>query len=263
MIKFIVLPIVGFCMGIATIALGGGGGGIYVGILTIFFNIPPAVATSTSLATMFPTAAVSAFSHWKIGNVNVRTGLIMLAGGVIGSIIGSLCSGLLPTNFYGKLIGTVIIVLTIPMIVSIFKKKRTPKADSEKPEQAVKKILIMKAVAFGLIGGVISGLVGTSGVTAVMAGLTILGSCAIEVVGTSVFVLAGISLIGFVVRLGVGNVDWMLVGLLSIGAVIGAILGAIILKKLKTEIKNEKTDKVLQSLIIIMNLAIGILQLFK
>lgn len=263
MIKFFVLPIVGFCMGIATIALGGGCGGIYVGILTIFFNIPPAVATSTSLATMFPTATVSAFSHWKIGNVNVRTGLIMLAGGVVGSIIGSLCSGLLPTNFYNKLIGTVIIVLTIPMIVSFFRKRRTQKADSEEPGQAVTKSSIIKAAGFGLIGGVITGLVGSSGTTAIMAGLTILGSCAIEVIGTSVFVLAGISIIGFVVRLGIGNIDWTLVGLLAIGAVLGAILGAIILKRMKTKIRNEKMNRVLQSLLIIMNLAIGILQLFK
>ncbi len=46
------LPIVGFLIGLLIISLGGGGGGIYVGILTAFFNIPPAIAAATSLATI-------------------------------------------------------------------------------------------------------------------------------------------------------------------------------------------------------------------
>ncbi len=122
---------------------------------------------------------------------------------------------------------------------------------------------MMKAIAFGVIGGVISGLVGTSGTTAIVAGLTVLGCTALEVVGTSVFVLAGISIAGFVIRLGVGNVDWTLVLLLTSGAVIGAVLGSVVLKRIKKGDKNGKTDKVLQPILISGNLAIGILQLLK
>lgn len=94
------MPIVGFLVGLLIISLGGGGGAVYVGILTVFFNIPPDIAASTSLATTIPTTAVGAFSHWKAGNVNLRFGLTMPIGGVTGSIAGSLCSGLLPPNLY-------------------------------------------------------------------------------------------------------------------------------------------------------------------
>lgn len=263
MVKFFILSIVGFLMGIVTIVLGGGGGAIYVGILTLFFNISPAVATSTSLATMFPTAAVGAFSHWKAGNVNGKTGMIMLAGGAVGSIIGSVCSGYLPAKIFGKLIGAVIILLSILMVVSILRKKHVAKAAPVEAEHATQRSLIAKAVAFGAVSGIISGLVGTSGTTAIIAGLTILGCSALEVVGTSVFVMAGISVIGFVTRLGVGSVDWPLVLLLSVSAISGAIIGSILLRNVKQKVKSEKRDAVLQSLMVIGNLAIGIAQLLK
>lgn len=124
MIQYILLPIVGFLVGLLIISLGGGGGAVYVGILTAFFNIPPAIAASTSLATTIPTTAVGTFSHWKAGNVNWRLGLTMLAGGVIGSIIGSLFSGLLPQNLYNKLTGLILLLLAVQMLVSFLKKKK-------------------------------------------------------------------------------------------------------------------------------------------
>jgi len=124
MIQYILLPIVGFLVGLLIISLGGGGGAVYVGILTAFFNIPPAIAASTSLATTIPTTAVGTFRHWKAGNVNWRLGLTMLVGGVVGSIIGSLFSGLLPQKLYNKLTGLILLLLAVQMLVSFLKKKK-------------------------------------------------------------------------------------------------------------------------------------------
>lgn len=84
------LPIIGFLVGLLIVSLGGGGGAIYVGVLTTLFNVPPAVAASTSLAAAIPTAGVGAFSHWRVGNVNVRVGAIMIGAGAAGTILGSL-----------------------------------------------------------------------------------------------------------------------------------------------------------------------------
>jgi uncharacterized membrane protein YfcA len=84
MLRYILLPLVGFLIGLLVISLGGGGGMFYVGVLTAFFNIPPAIAASTSLATMIPAVALGSYSHWKAGNVNMKVGSIMLAGGMVG-----------------------------------------------------------------------------------------------------------------------------------------------------------------------------------
>lgn len=246
MIQYIALPIVGFLVGLLIISLGGGGGAVYVGILTTFFNIPPAVAASTSLATAIPTTAVGAFSHWKAGNVNVRFGRTMLIGGVIGSIAGSLCSGVLPQNLYNKVTGIILLLLAVQMLVSYIQRKGK-KGEAQNVDQTGESNII-KAVFFGLLGGVMSGLVGLSGGGPIVAGLMILGCPVLETVGTSVLVLLGIAVTGFAAHLGIGNIDWTLVGLLTAGTMCGAFAGPFLLERIDTK----KLEKVLRPVLFIM-----------
>lgn len=257
MAQYIALPLVGFLVGILIVSLGGGGGSIYVGILTVFFNIPPAIAASTSLATTIPTTAVGTFSHWKAGNVNFRLGLTMLIGGVIGSIAGSLCSGFLPQNLYNKLTGGILVLLAVQMLVSFLRKKysKTKQADHVPSRRSS----ICKATGFGLLGGVMSGLVGLSGGGPIVAGLMILGCQALETVGTSVLVLLGIAITGFSTHLGLGNIDWKLVGLLAVGTMSGAFVGPLLLKR----VDKAKLEKVLQPALFLMIVVMGGVLLFK
>ncbi len=256
--QYIALPIVGFIVGLLIISLGGGGGAVYVGILTVIFNIPPAIAASTSLATTIPTTAMGTFSHWKAGNVNPRFGLTMLGGGVVGSIIGSLCSGFLPQNLYNKITGLVLLLLAVQMLVS-FLKKKLKKGGAQNAAQTNKKANTVKAVCFGLLGGIMSGLVGLSGGGPIIAGLMILGCQALETVGTSVLVLFGIAVTGFLTHLGIGSIDWQLVGLLTIGTVCGAFVGPMLLKR----INKQKLEKVLQPVLFLMIVAMGGMEMFK
>lgn len=252
---YIALPIVGFVVGLLIISLGGGGGAVYVGILTVFFHIPPGIAASTSLATTIPTTAVGTFSHWKAGNINWRFGLTMLIGGVAGSIIGSLCSGLLPESLYNKVTGAILLLLALQMLVSYLRKK----GDAREIDRADRRSNTVKAVCFGLIGGVMSGLVGLSGGGPIIAGLMILGCQALETVGTSVLVLFGIAVTGFATHLGIGSIDWKLVGLLTIGTICGAFVGPLLLKRAD----QKKLEKVLQPVLFLMIVAMGGIELFK
>ncbi len=252
---YIALPIVGFVVGLLIISLGGGGGAVYVGILTVFFHIPPGIAASTSLATTIPTTAVGTFSHWKAGNINWRFGLTMLIGGVAGSIIGSLCSGLLPGSLYNKVTGAILLLLALQMLVSYLRKK----GDAREIDRADRRSNTVKAVCFGLIGGVMSGLVGLSGGGPIIAGLMILGCQALETVGTSVLVLFGIAVTGFATHLGIGSIDWKLVGLLTIGTICGAFVGPLLLKRAD----QKKLEKVLQPVLFLMIVAMGGIELFK
>jgi uncharacterized membrane protein YfcA len=113
------LPFIGFLIGLLIISLGGGGGGIYVGVLTAFFNVPPAIAAATSLATIIPTTIIGTVSHWRAGNVDIRLGLTMMGGAVVGAMAGSSCSGLLPQNLYMKLTGILLLLLGVQMIVCL------------------------------------------------------------------------------------------------------------------------------------------------
>lgn len=251
MMQYFSLPAIGFVIGILTIFLGGGGGAIYVGILTAVFHIPPAIAASTSLATIVPTTAAGSFSHWKAGNVNLRFGLLMLSGGVAGSILGSFCSDLLPQNLYNKLTGIVILLLAVQMLTSLLRKSK--KDEDASSERKIGKAEIVKAVVFGLLGGTMSGLIGLSGGGPIVAGLLLLGCRPLEAVGTSVFVLLGISITGFSAHLGLGSVDWKLVGLLAAGTISGAIVGPLLLRRMN----KEKVEEILQPVLLIMTVVMG------
>lgn len=267
--EIISLPLVGFLIGLLIISLGGGGGGIYVGILTAFFNVPPAIAAATSLATIIPTTTIGTISHWKAGNVNLHFGLIMMGGAVLGAIVGSLCSDLLPQTLYNKITGILLLILGVQMLMA-YRKKNKDKLNKAKLNKAKLKDEqitnyrrnasdTIKAVIYGFLGGVMSGLVGVSGTTPIVAGLTVLGCGALETVGTSVFVLVGISIVGFVMHLGLGNVNWMLVGLLALGTVSGAFLAPIILKRFS----KDKLEKILPPILIVMTLVMGTIVVFK
>ena len=104
-----------------------------------------------------------------------------------------------------------------------------------------------------------SGLVGLSGGGPIIAGLMILGCQALETVGTSVLVLFGIAVTGFLTHLGIGTIDWKLVGLLTIGTVCGAFVGPILLK----QINKQKLEKVLQPVLFFMIVVMGGMEIFK
>ncbi|VBB08885.1 sulfite exporter taue/safe [Lucifera butyrica] len=262
--EIIALPWVGFLIGLLIISLGGGGGGIYVGILTAFFNVPPAIAAATSLATIIPTTTIGTISHWKAGNVNLHFGLIMMGGAVIGAIVGSLCSDLLPQSLYTKLTGILLLILGVQMIMAYRKKNKEKLNKDELKDVQITSYRrnasdTIKAVIYGFLGGAMSGLVGLSGSIPIVAGLTVLGCGALEMVGTSVFVLVGISIAGFVMHLGLGNVHWMLVGLLVLGTMSGAFLAPIILKRFS----KDKLEKILPPILIGMTLVMGTIVVFK
>lgn len=261
MSQIILLPLIGFIVGLLIISLGGGGGAIYVGILTVIFHVPPAIAASTSLATIIPTTAMGSFSHWRNGNVKLRYGFIMLIGGVLGTVIGSLCSGLLPKSLYNKLTGIILLLLAVQMFLSFLKKSKQKNKQTEVDGESNKltKGGILKAVVFGLLSGLMSGIIGLSGGGPIMTGLALLGCGTLEIVGTSVFVMLGISIAGFSIHVGLGNIDWKLVGLLAVGTTLGAFVGPNILKRF-----DKKTlEKVLQPIIVCMLAIMGAILLFQ
>lgn len=83
---FLVLGIggmVGFLSG-----LFGVGGGFLLTPLMMMIGIPPAVAAASDSNQIVAAAASGAFAHTKLGNVDVKMGLIILIGGIAGGTVG-------------------------------------------------------------------------------------------------------------------------------------------------------------------------------
>jgi uncharacterized membrane protein YfcA len=74
---------VGFLSG-----LFGVGGGFLMTPLLIFSGIPSAVAVGTGAAQIVASSVSGAIAQYRRNNVDIKMGAVLLAGGVIGSIIG-------------------------------------------------------------------------------------------------------------------------------------------------------------------------------
>ncbi len=75
--------LVGFLSGIF-----GVGGGFLLTPFMMMIGIPPPVAAASDSNQIVASASSGAFGHWRLGNVDFKLGLVILAGGVSGGTIG-------------------------------------------------------------------------------------------------------------------------------------------------------------------------------
>src|SRR5690606_18359914 len=66
----------------------GVGGGFLITPLLIFYNIPPAIAVATGANQVIASSFSGALSHLKRGTLDFKLGTMLLAGGVVGSLLG-------------------------------------------------------------------------------------------------------------------------------------------------------------------------------
>jgi uncharacterized membrane protein YfcA len=66
----------------------GVGGGFLMTPALIFSGIPPAVAVSSGANQIVASSVAGALAHWRRRAVDVRMGLVLLAGGILGALIG-------------------------------------------------------------------------------------------------------------------------------------------------------------------------------
>lgn len=238
------LPVAGLLIGLLISLMGGGGGIFYVGIMTGLFAIPMDQAVSVSLATIIPTTLAASISHFKAGNVKVRTGLTLVAGGIIGVISGSFLITLIPVKMLRIFFGIFLLVMGAQMLLSKNKKKETQiDREDHQPDESDKnivkagsKVKIIKGIVFGFLGGLMSGMLGASGTPPILAGLYSLGLSSLQVVGTSVMILFFVAVTGVITHSAFGTLNWLLVILLASGTITGAVFGPRIGKGI-----NEKT----------------------
>lgn len=236
-LNLFLLPLFGFLIGILVSTLGGGGGGLYAPVLILLFGIPTQTAVATSLASVLPTTVAGTISHYREGNVDIRIGLILGIGGIIGTLIGVYIASLISPTFLRKILGVFTLLMILPMLRSALKRHEKPAKTNIENENTKKSARLtgpkrIIATFFGVAGGIMAGIFGISGTPPVVAGLYSLGMPAILVVGTTVFVLIFNSAAGIGGYFLLGRLDLHLIILLGGGAVIGAFIGPKLLKKI-------------------------------
>ena len=83
----ITLALVGFVAGILS-SISGLGGGFMIVPLLIFLGREAKLAVGTSFVFILVVAISSIISHYRLGNMDIKTGLTLGLGGIIGAQIG-------------------------------------------------------------------------------------------------------------------------------------------------------------------------------
>jgi Predicted permeases len=257
-IHLILLPLFGLVIGLLVSMFGGGGGGLFVPVLILIFGVTPQVAVATSLAAVLPTSVVSTFSHFRQSNVDIRTGLILGIGGIIGTLIGASIANIIPPRDLQLILGIFTLIMIIPMLRSLIQRNQKLKEkNGDKKEQlsltGPKRVI---ASFFGVISGLMAGVFGISGTAPIVAGLYSLSLPAAMVVGTSVFVLIFNSIAGIGGFYLLGRLDLTLIILLGGGAAVGAFMGPLLLKKINPKTFEKIYGPVILGIMVIFGLGL-------
>jgi len=230
--------------------LFGVGGGFLMTPLLIFIGIPPAVAVATEANQIVASSVSGVLAHWRRGNVDVRMGLMLLLGGVIGSTGGvwlfSFLRGIGQIDVVIKLSYVVFLGIIGALMLSeglrAMMLRSAGKPRPKKPTRTWRDALPFKMrfrrsrlyisallpIGVGIFVGVLSAIMGVGGgFIMVPAMIYLLGMPTAVVVGTSlfqiIFVTANVTMLQSVMN---QTVDIVLALLLLTGGVIGAQIGA-------------------------------------
>ncbi|MEL7669551.1 sulfite exporter TauE/SafE family protein [Methanobacterium sp.] len=257
-IHLILLPLFGLIIGLLVSMFGGGGGGFFAPVLILFFGVTPQVAVAASLASVLPTSVVSTFSHFRQGNVDFRTGLILGIGGIIGTLIGAAVANIIPPTLLQRILGIFTLIMLIPMLRSLIQRHRKLKEKNDDKKETLTLTGSKRIIAsfFGVASGLLAGIFGISGTPPIVAGLYSLGLPAAMVVGTSVFVLIFNSIAGIGGFYLLGRLDLTLIILLGGGAAVGAFIGPLLLKKINPKTFEKIYGPVIIGIMVIFGLGL-------
>ena len=270
---FILSLIVGILSG-----MFGVGGGFLMTPFLIFLGIPPAYAVPNEANNILGTSISGSTTHYLKGTLDYKMGLMIVVGGIIGTILGIL------TFTYFKDIGKINIVISLSYmyILAIIGTMMLVQGVSE-IDRARKKIILKKKIhyhywihglplrmrfkksklyesaftpiAIGLLVGFIAAIMGVGGAfILVPAMIYIIGMPTKLIPGTSLFVTIFISAIVTALHaFNYGSIDLMLVIVLILGSILGVQIG----QKLSEKVDSSQFITILAILLLLVGIAIA------
>lgn len=266
---YLYLPIAGNSVNILAIMGLGGlvgllsgifgvGGGFLMTPLLIMMGIPPTVAAASDSNQIVGASTSGTLAHLRLGNVDMKMGILLLIGGVVGGTVGVQIIKILRQMGDADFLISITYVLMLGfvggyMFVESLQAMRKSKAFTSKPKKesryaqfirslpwqvefrssGIRLSVLMPLVLGGLVG-ILAAIMGVGGGFIMVPVMVYLLRMPMHVVvGTSLFQIL-FTCINVTIMQSAENhtVDFMLALLLLIGSSIGAQMGAKVGKKL-------------------------------
>ncbi|MEX3006873.1 sulfite exporter TauE/SafE family protein [Hoeflea sp. TYP-13] len=254
----------------------GVGGGFLITPLLIFYNIPPAVAVATGANQVVASSFSGALSHFRRGTLDIKLGLTLLGGGLVGASVGIYLFTLLRSLgqldliislFYVTFLSIVGGLMLLESINSLRRAAANKPVSLRKPGQhnwvhrlpfkmRFKRskiyLSVIPVIVLGFGIGVLTSIMGVGGgFIMVPAMIYLLRIPTNVVIGTSLFQIIFVTAFTTIVQATTNqSVDVFLAGLLMIAGVVGAQYGVRVGQKLRGE--------QLRALLALLVLAVGV-----
>lgn len=254
----------------------GVGGGFLITPLLIFYNIPPVVAVATGANQVIASSFSGALVHFKRGTLDVKLGLLLVAGGLVGAMLGIYIFTLLRelgqldlivAILYVVFLGTVGGLMLIESVRALRRVKQGQLVTLKKPGQhnwvhrlpfkmrfraSKLYVSVIPVLTLGFFIGILSSVMGVGGgFIMVPAMIYMLKVPTNVVIGTSLFQIVFVTAFTTVMQATTNqSIDIVLAFLLMVGGVIGAQYGARAGQKLRGE--------QLRALLALLVLAVGV-----
>ena len=223
-------------IGISLGLIGGGGSILTIPILVYLFKVNPEQATSYSLFIVGLTAMFGSYSHYKMGNLKLKSALYFAIPSVVSILIirevifPEIATTLFSVASYSVskdfLIMIVFSVLMITAAISMIRKNE--------PKITTTETNYLQLSLIGFVVGIVTGFLGAGGGFLIIPALLFFAKLPMkQAVGTSLLIIAINSSIGFAGDLYIGTpINYTFLLSISAMALIGMLLGSQFSKKM-------------------------------
>jgi uncharacterized membrane protein YfcA len=210
----------GVLIGAALGLLGGGGSVLTVPVFVYVLGFSPKEAIAMSLAVVGATSAFGAASHWRAGSVNIPIAIVFGTVAMLGTLLGVRLGRFVPGT-------TQLLIFAAVMLTAAVFMLRGRRSAAEQASQNVMQpgVSALKVVPAGLLVGTLTGFVGVGGGFLIVPALVVMRMSIREAVGTSLLVITGTCVVGFLGYLGQVRLNWSAVALVAGGTLPGIMLG--------------------------------------
>lgn len=225
--RMIIFGIAGFVAQLVDGAIGMGYG-LTSSSMLLALGVAPAVASASIHMAEVATTAASGASHWRLGNVDMRIVKTMMVPGALGAFVGACFL----SNISGDLIKPFISVGLLLLGVYIVARYLLERGERQASSHVSRWKLIPLSVVAGFFDSVGGGGWGPISTPVLLAHRGIEARKVVGSVDTSEFFVALSGTLGFIVALGLDDINWQWVGVFAVSGLIAAPLAAWIVRLL-------------------------------
>lgn len=228
-------------VGISLGLIGSGGSILTVPILVYVMAVEPVLATAYSLFVVGATALVGGIRNATEGKVDFRTAVVFGIPSIATVYLTrAYLIPLIPDTLFSvgdfqltKSVALMVLFAVVMMMASVSMIRPTKQGEDNESSATIRYNYPMILLEGSLVG-ILTGLVGAGGGFLIIPALVLLARMSMKLaVGTSLFIIAAKSLLGFLGDLQNREaIDWLLLSLFTAFSVVGIFIGSFLSKKI-------------------------------